>query len=626
MRNEMPNTKLSQQASVSALALVLGAAGAAQAQTVTPPTLPATVAEQIFGGGSTLVQPYLRQAEDCFGAQAPTWDKSNPPGATNEPAFNFTGTPAQDCAATQPDPNLKLQYQGAGSGGGILGLFTHDPHNFASVGNFTSGGVGVYWPSVHYAASDLPLGASDVDVYNNGGTLIPTPAKTTDIQGPNNPSGAIANPRANYGALVQYPLLIAPVTFAFSPIYKQVFNPSTGAITSYKFPLSTMSVKVGNVSKTVPKLKLTAQVYCEMFNGIITDWNDPRIGALNSYVAKSNLNIGGVVHPKGSTVTTLEAVGDPTPAASFSVPIELVGRSDSSGTTGIFTRHLEAECPKVLAAGESNTIVTGPTLPSARIGGGGNPSGPGTGFFTVENGSDAVAAYLKFIAPTAGSPVSISGRIGYIGPDYVIPYNTTGTNLYAASLQNIHDSLATGVNVYILPSPAAALKSFGAAIPPESNTSGGYVPGTGSAPRRSQPDAWVAPLAPTTPIALAGETIKGSYPIVGTTNVLTYTCYSDNAGTGSVNNRGVQLVQFLNWYDLSGTVIANSATAPGILSVRGFGVLPASWRTAIKQTFLVPTTSGAHPTNALRLWISSKSDVGTSFKHDPVCDSVVGAG
>jgi len=626
----MPNIKLRALAGASALALSLGVAAAANAQSVNPPIQPATATVDIYGGGSTLVQPYVRQAEDCFSTPEPTWDKSAPPVATHEPAFNFTGTPAQNCATTHPDPDLVIQYQGAGSGGGILGLFTHSPENFASVGNFTHTGAstGTYWPTVHYAASDLSLSSADLDVYDNGGTNIPTPNKATNIQGSNNPSGTIANPLANYGPLVQYPLLIAPVALAYSPIYEEVFNTTTNAISTYRFHLPFVHVTVGSKTVAVYELKLTAKVYCEIFNGYITDWNDSRVAALNSYTAPAGgTTVGGVTYAAGATVSTLEDASDPTPAASFSVPIELVGRSDSSGTSGIFSRHLQAECPKVLPEGETNKIVAGSTLPASQIRGT-TTGGPGSGLFTVENGSGAVASYIAFVKPTATSTTSISGRIGYLGPDYVNPYSASATGLYPAMLQNNFDTANAGENVYVLPSPTSATKAFGAVTPPETDVHGGYVPATGTQPRRNQPYAWTEPLAATSPLATAGDTLAGAYPMTGTSNLLAYTCYKD-LHSGSVNNVGVQLNQFLTWYSESGTVIATASSGPGILALRGFANLPAAWRIAVRQTFLVPTTTNAGgyaPTNALKLWISSKSDVGTSFVHNPACNSIVGAG
>lgn len=640
----MSNVKFQALMGASALVMAFGAAASANAaiQTATAPVT-------IYGGGSTLVQPYIRQAEDCFGAQVPTWDKSNPPVAITEPYYNFQGAAAQNCATTQADANVTLQYQGAGSGGGILGVFTHDPHNFASVGNYTPAGstTGAYWPTLHYGAADLPLGANDLAVYDNGGTVIPTPNKTTNIQGSNNPSGTIANPLATYGALVQYPALIAPVALTYSPVYKKVFNTATSAVTSYQFHLATSKVATGGVTYVVPTLKLDAATYCGIFNGYIKDWNDPAIAALNAYkvsggtangpagtpnAKKLGVYVGGVFYANGTTVNSIEDQSDPTPAASFSVPIELVGRSDSSGTTGIFTRHLEYACSKYLPAGETNKIVAGPTLPSAVIGTA-STAGPGTGLFTVKNGSDALAAYLKFADPTASAPTATQGKIGYLGPDYINPYSATATGLYGAALKNNFDSK------YYLPGPRTALAAFGAVQPPESDATGAYVPAadqSGATPLRSQPFAWVEPLSKTSALAQAGDTLAGAYAITGTTNLLAYTCYAD-ATANSVNNVGVQLNQFLTWYNSSATVTGAVPATPGILAARGFADLPKAWKLAVKQTFLAPTTTGTNPTNALKLWVSSKTDAlgpntGTVakpkqkvlFAHNPACDSVTG--
>ncbi len=64
--------------------------------------------------------------------------------------------------------------------------------------------------------------------------------------------------------------------------------------------------------KDVPELKLPRSVYPEIFSGKITNWNDPKIAAANP----------GVKLPDQA--------------------ITVVVRSDSSGTTYVFTDHLAA--------------------------------------------------------------------------------------------------------------------------------------------------------------------------------------------------------------------------------------------------------------------------------------------
>ncbi|MGL5083506.1 MAG: phosphate ABC transporter substrate-binding protein PstS [Microcoleaceae cyanobacterium] len=62
----------------------------------------------------------------------------------------------------------------------------------------------------------------------------------------------------------------------------------------------------------VPELKLSREVYSEIFLGKITNWNDPKIAADNAGVTLPDL------------------------------PITPIFRSDGSGTTGVFTKHLSA--------------------------------------------------------------------------------------------------------------------------------------------------------------------------------------------------------------------------------------------------------------------------------------------
>ena len=69
--------------------------------------------------------------------------------------------------------------------------------------------------------------------------------------------------------------------------------------------------------KGVSNLVLNAEVAANIFNGVVTTWNDPAIAALNS----------------GATL----------PAA----PIKVFFRSDESGTTENFTNYLKAAAPRV---------------------------------------------------------------------------------------------------------------------------------------------------------------------------------------------------------------------------------------------------------------------------------------
>src|SRR5262249_40859478 len=120
---------------------------------------------------------------------------------------------------------------------------------------------------------------------------------------------------------------------------------------------------------------------------------------------------------------------DPTPAASWSVPMQIVGRNESSGTTSIFTRHLANVCSAVAGNQYANGTTTLPsTLRShSNFYDKTQPNNPVAGEtvadFTLADGSDGVSKYLDFTrtpSATAGDSVT-QGRIGYVGTDYALP-------------------------------------------------------------------------------------------------------------------------------------------------------------------------------------------------------------
>ena len=105
-------------------------------------------------------------------------------------------------------------------------------------------------------------------------------------------------------------------------------------------PMSAGSIVIAYNLPDVKELKLPREVYVDIFLGKITKWNDPKIVAANPEAKLPDQNIT-VVH-----------------------------RSDGSGTTGVFTKHLSAISPEWKEkVGEGKTVE----WPSAgNIGGKGN--------------------------------------------------------------------------------------------------------------------------------------------------------------------------------------------------------------------------------------------------------------
>lgn len=170
-------------------------------------------------------------------------------------------------------PNVQIHYSGVGSGNGIADL---------------------EGKTVDFAASDAPLGASDM-------------AKAPDA--------------------LHIPETIGAVTIAY------------------------------NLPGVPSGLHLTGKVVADIFQGLVTTWNDPEIQSLNTNVSLPNQ------------------------------PIQVVHRSDSSGTTFIFTGYLS-----VSSSQWSSSIGQGKTVawPSTEVTASGNP-----GVASVIQGTQYMIGYVE---------------------------------------------------------------------------------------------------------------------------------------------------------------------------------------------------------------------------------------
>ncbi|TAG07111.1 MAG: phosphate ABC transporter substrate-binding protein PstS [Oscillatoriales cyanobacterium] len=140
-------------------------------------------------------------------------------------------------------------------------------------------------------------------------------------------------------------------------------------------PMTAGSIVIGYNLPDVPELKLPRDVYTEIFQGKITKWNDPKIAAANP---------GAKLPDQAITV---------------------IHRSDGSGTTAVFTKHLSAISPDwKTAVGDGKTVEW-----------------PKTGTFIGAKGNEGITAQ---ILQTAGS-------VGYIEYGYA-----KNNNVKFASLQN----------------------------------------------------------------------------------------------------------------------------------------------------------------------------------------------
>ncbi len=531
---------------IAAVAVVV--AGAAQAQSNTTNTSGAAI--QLNAGGASLPAPTYRSLMNCYGL----------------PTDGTTTLPTGCTARVRTD--VSINYDSVGSGGGQRAFFTH-----------SRGQLGSDQPAgpMAFGASDAALSAAQIAIYNTttnttagasplaSGQVIVAPGVT--------PSGAtqFANPNASYGPMIELPAMGVPVTIAYPAAYKQIRNAHNGSVISYAFNVQNKRSGGG--------LRLDAATYCKIFSGQITDWNDPAITALN-------------VNPITGVAVSLRASNDPTPEATWSLPISVVVRDDNSGTTALFTRHLRAACAQfatttVLASATAGNLSAGfsqafPGMATASSGTtgtcttssntifGGNwmrgRGSEGVSKCLGGNGTALVSDPTRKVAETV-----TNGAIGYLSPDFVMPYVTVANPAYA--IYNVQTAnLQNQAGNWIAPTPSSAQLSLGALLPP-----------SGSAAQAS-PFNWVAD--PSGAVAgtagLIPASITGGYPIVGTTNMLVYTCYATDSVRSALQTKQATGATegYLNWFYRA----PSSVTA--IVKAGGFATLPSATRTAIQTTFL----------------------------------------
>jgi hypothetical protein len=600
-------------------------AGAAQAQFAFP-------AATIVGAGASLPQNVSRQAGDCYGIKNDLGfgvSSGTPEAAKTLIDFDFN-TPAADtignrfnCAANTANalivapnfgdprivqPAVTTRYLSTGSGQGITAFL----NNRVSSSIIHSAGFTAYTSAdgYQYSFSETPLSAANLTTYNTTATVNPFTRY------------AAANTAANlFGAAIQVPVVLAAVAVGYSPVYAKE-RLADGSVKSYSFKIT------GARADGSGGLKLTRAQYCGIFNGTITNWNQLPVNIVTK---------------------------DPLDAAAFNVPIVLVGRSETSGTTSLYTRAMAAQCDgQSVAVGVGGTgtavaVVNKFVNSENRLPYSGTPTITGTaytgatsistanslsgaffnkgtglitigteaaGLFTVANGNDGVAlATALHPDPTATvGDRTLNGRVNYVSPEQTLPSTTfTGANtlgLHTASLQ----VNGTGT-VFAAPIASQATAAFGSIAPPQSKGgAGAYCNDATACPNaygdRANPLDWVAAASKLVPLAAP---TKG-YPIVGTSNALLYTCSATPARRQAVNGFFAQLLGMTtkDFNNQTGPAAVVTDAVNGIFSKSGLAGLPAAWRTAITETFLkssaqLGTVGNAATRLGLRnLWIQDK--------------------
>jgi phosphate transport system substrate-binding protein len=684
-------------------------ASPAYAVTTFTPTLPLLPApgpndgdNSVHGAGATSIQNVLVREMNCVGIDhqrgdgqpgqgggaATTGALKTVPAGSYVPTTVTPTNPSLTCAGgdtatptTNIQPNFSGKYVGLGSGFGRRMWYKYQDNFDGAVGSgvanafnpFNTVGEGspavptARWTHLQFAFSDTPISSGDLANYNTGGTDTAT--------GPFGPASAQG------GAAVQFPLFVLPVAIAFNSVYG--LNASSVPMTfnaQYDAKFNTVTYKT---------LRLNRQAYCGIFNGVIKNWNDPILKALNKRTA--------LFDTTNDTSTRWAADG---------APIRLVGRLDNSGTTDVFTRHLAAVCSLTgnMPTGTTNVYVrNSENLPykassngavdystvrsdsnyksgtaQGKFAGDSNlvsgdyyngtsvvhidgtstsPSGAptgsvGSGLFTLANGGGNIGKFIGLAPDYTLNGVKLNGKIGYISADVISP--SPDAAAVAAGGSVIGASLQVGTTgAYAQPAVTSALKAFGAAttqiLPPESDTTGAYIQGdtrlvknaagADVAATRDNPIAWTDVLykSPNNTLAAPAD----GYPIVGTTQFFGYTCYTSGNRQQIVNLLGLALGN-VKRNSTATSVSPNTfkGTSPanfGMFSQGNIGIVPAPWVAAIANTFLTNVTTVVAPNTvslgSKNLWIQDTVELAKSTRAlptptsnpNPTCASLPGA-
>ena len=299
----------------------------------------------------------------------------------------------------------------------------------------------------------------------------------------------------------------------------------------YNLPGLKQKISATSTTTTAATLRLNGETICGIYSGQIKKWNNAKIKALNPLV--TNLP---------------------------SSDIKVVGRSDSSGTTFIFTSYLgkaaaaaQKQCG-MHSAFTSNTEANFNDAPASSSDFVPTKVQPGTYFAAMRTALGVAAIVGKSgnggIAPYVKSTV---GTISYVESSYATKY------LLSSAAIETKSKFTSGTNRnkfnYLKPTSAGAVAAL---------TSAAAVAGQD-------------PINPTVsyvqPVFATGTS---SYPIVGYSWLLLYTNFVPATSTGVGKGQVQGLVAFLNWALTSGQT--STYLAPGYVS------LPSSVRTtAIAQ-------------------------------------------
>jgi ABC-type phosphate transport system substrate-binding protein len=613
MKERLSNNRLLDTASALALSAV-ATLGTSAVQPV------AAEPQGIYGGGSSLVSLTMRQIFDCYRGKTLPKD-----GYAFSPDFpKYLKLPPACTIGAQP--SVTGLYAGIGSGGGVRGFLTQDPHMLVFSGFLPTAPAplpaedpkyldgtnkapfGIYpYPTVDFGASDGPLsgvGANSLTTVSfsgftpstNWNTLPPT---ITTVSA--SAFSTITYSTAKFGQPVQIPVAEVPDAIAIN------VATTTAANWTIRSALSPNTQAGGAIQLS------TAQI-CAIFSGQVRDWHSSApIAAL-----VTSGGVATVTSQRFDADNTNASVHTPQPYTDASLPIRVVYRSDGSGTTFIMLNYLAGVCPlldngtnnyKKIFTGVDRTPGATANLPSF------------TFTVLIDNiktvtGKDVTKGIGRWIGVPGNLEVSLgignasakSGRIGYVSADFSQPYFGHRGAPLSASIQN-ENLRANGVNHPGDKGTFPVAKNF---IPPTPNTTGITWKRLKAPPVTATYNDWNVYNQTFTSGSSGGLSLTGkpvlplvpdanAYPIAGTVFLDLYSCYADPKGT-----RVPAIKNFLSWLIgggnpalPKGTPSTSTADSPkydpdvnAVLANNGFHALPPAFSAGLLSRYVKPSTAG----------------------------------
>lgn len=523
-------------------------------------------ATQIYSGGATFPENFYREIFNCY----------------MDDGAGSLGTVDVGCPQTRND--VQALYAGTGSGNGKKAWRTKD----TTVAQFMSGGRNPSGPD----CNPIPYSSTDGPYYNDSGAPGGQPAdgETSCAGGTFRGTGpafphfhfagsddplvpgdlTVYNPNSaagGWGAAIQVPAFIGGTAIAY--------NPASGGGVVW-------TEKGKKASGGTSFVDLSRETYCGIFSGHITDWNDSHITADN----------------KGISIT-----------GGVSSPIEVVVRSDGSGTTFLFTNGVLHQCGS--ASHPSHGIAAGMAFEDSWISDNGlNPvtfdpndnvnfQSNNNFYINIAPAHVPAAMHLTKKPGNGGieSYASVTpGTIAYLSGDFVKP--VAGRTLATANLQEWDNVLAieagaTTTKKWVAITPKTVSKIMSTTVPPV------FTAGCVSNCATNPLDWGKSNPFPTS---------SSTYPLGGFTFFDMYTCYGSATDKDALFGQTAGHLGFFRWY--YGSTTENAGLPKAILSADSFGVLPGKWIGAIKKL----------------VFKNKPTMIGTPGQANTGCASVAGAG